>query len=300
MVADYKRIAQRIADLSPGTLIHIIPDSFHKGTVMERLGLLPSITFSPAMLRNFKPPRGPIYSGQRIPKSEQLKLMSRAGIRVPMWTFLTADKSFTESEWGELVILKPNAFGLASNSVGVELVRTRAVQFVPSGAYPIDHPGRAGPMLVQQFIDTGDYSEDYRVITIFGKPLYAFKRISHVKLERPSIQGFDRTSRGVASYAAEATQREAHLCYDEDVLELASRVYLAIPTVPFQAVDMRRDAGSGHLFCLEINPGGNTWNFSSKIAGALPTIDGVRREDQFGAWEISAKALLSVAQSHAK
>jgi hypothetical protein len=80
---------------------------------------------------------------------------------------------------------------------------------------------------------------------------------------------------------------------------MASRAYLAIPQVPFQAVDLRRDMATGHLYCLEINPGGHTWNFSSPRAQRKPTIDGLRREDQFGAWGIVANALVSVARSHA-
>jgi hypothetical protein len=48
----------------------------------------------------------------------------------------------------------------------------------------------------------------------------------------------------------------------------------------------------GRLYCLEINPGGLTWNFSSRRAQDVPTIDGIRREDQFGAWGIAADALI--------
>jgi len=267
--------------------------------VMQYLDERPSITFSPAVLRYLKPPRGPVFSGQAIVKSEQMRLMAKAGVRTPKWTFLTPNKIFNEAEWGKAVIVKPNAFGFATVGRGIELMRTSAVRYIPNEAYPVDHPGRKGPMLVQQFIDTGEFSEDYRVVTIFGKPLYALKRRSLIKMERPTERLSGRTSKGVVSYTGNVNERDAHFCYEKDVLDFASRVYLAIPQVPFQAIDIRRDINTGHLYCLEINPGGNTWNFSSKLAQVVPTIDGIRREDQFGAWEIAARALVSMARSHA-
>ena len=98
---------------------------------------------------------------------------------------------------------------------------------------------------------------------------------------------------------AAAGEREVHYCYEADVLEIARAVYLAIPEVPFHAIDVRRDAADGKLYCLEINPGGNTWNFSSPRGRTIATIDGIRREDQLGAWDIAAKALIEQTRLHA-
>ena len=64
---------------------------------------------------------------------------------------------------------------------------------------------------------------------------------------------------------------------------MAATTYRAIPEVAFQAIDVRREKSTRRLYCLEINPGGNTWNFSSARAQAIATIDGIRREDQLGA-----------------
>ncbi|MEJ0098025.1 MAG: hypothetical protein WDM84_09025 [Bauldia sp.] len=47
------------------------------------------------------------------------------------------------------------------------------MRYVPPEAYPARHPGRRGPMLVQQFIDSGDRVTVYRVLTRFSaSPLY--------------------------------------------------------------------------------------------------------------------------------
>jgi hypothetical protein len=299
MLADYEKIAARIHVIARGIMVHLLPDALQSREVMLHLNKLRSITFSPTVLRQFTPPRGPVFSGQAIPKAEQMRLMAKSGVRTPKWTFLTPHKTFDEAEWGCVVIFKPSAFGFASAGRGIELMRTSAVRYLPPSAYPTDHPGRKGPMIVQQFINSGEYAEDYRVVTIFGHPLYALKRRSLVPMENIIKTGAIRSTTGVVSNASAAGQREVHLCYEKSILDFAARLYLAVPQVPFQAVDVRRDVSTGHLYCLEINPGGHTWNFSSKRAQLVPTIDGKRREEQFGAWEIAARALITMAHSHA-
>jgi hypothetical protein len=299
MVPDYQQITAKIRALSDRTLVHIVPDNMLDSRIMSRLNQWPSISFSPSLLLAFSPPRGPLYSGKVLPKSEQMTLMAKSGVRTPKWAFLAPDKAFDEAVWGKAVIVKPNVFGWSSGGAGIELVRTDAVRYIPREAYPPEHPGRQGDMLVQQFIDSGEHSEDYRVVTMFGHPLYALKRKSLVRMANIFDGVIERTTAGVVSNAGAREAREVHLCYEQPVLKFASLAYLAIPQVPFQAVDIRRDINTGHLYCLEINPGGFTWNFSSKRARQTPTIDGVRREDQFGAWEIAAKALVSMAESQA-
>jgi hypothetical protein len=298
MLPSYKRIAQHVDELATDIAIYLLPDAFQPKWVIQRLRELPSITFSPTKLKEFSPPRGPVFCGKRITKVEQMQLLTRAGVRTPKWTILTPDKKFNEDEWGRMVILKPNAFGISSFGRGIELVRTSAIKYLPPAAYPSGHPGRNGPMLVQQFIDTGKHSEDYRVITMFGYPLYAIKMRSPIAIEDIFETGTERTSIGVASNAA-GDELEISYCYDQSVLDLASKVYLAIPHVPFQGVDIRKDNATGRLYCLEVNPGGNTWYFSGPRAELSPTIDGIRREDQFGAWKIAAITLIDIARTQA-
>jgi hypothetical protein len=210
---------------------------------------------------------------------------------VPKWTFLEANRSYSEAEWGRFVIVKPNAWGVASHGRGIELARTSSLKHRAPALYPENHPGRLGHMLVQKFIDTGPHSEDYRVVSIFGRALYALRRKSLVEIEDLDATGRNSTSVGIVSNA-QSGPRDVGYCYDEDVLAMAAATYRAIPEVGFQAIDVRREKGTGRLYCLEINPGGNTWNFSSPRARAIPTIDGIRREDQLGAWKIAAEALV--------
>jgi hypothetical protein len=290
---DYQKIRKNIQFHSNRVRVHIVPDNI----LSNKFPDIPTLTFCPSILRVFRPPRGHVFSGKVIPKSEQMRLLAKNGVRVPKWSFLDASQKYGEADWGPLVIVKPNAFGAASGGKGIELVRTTALRYKPPIAYPAGHPGRQDRMIVQKFVETGDFSEDHRVVTMFGRTLYALRRKSLIKLERPvdSVP----TTVGVVSNATASGQREVHLCYDKDVLDFASKIYRAIPDVPFQAVDIRRESGTGMLYCLEINPGGNTWNFSSARAREVPTIDGLRREDQFGAWEIAAKTLIEVTHKFA-
>ena len=72
---------------------------------------------------------------------------------------------------------------------------------------------------------------------------------------------------------------------DADILALARRAHAALPEIALQGIDIIREAGSGKLFVLEANPGGNTWIFSKgamterlkKVLGVDRLTDQVRR-----------------------
>jgi hypothetical protein len=288
---DYRAIAHEIRKAANDIDIYIVADSPGKERPSAEIGFRPLLTFSPSMIDYFRPPRGAVFSGKRITKSEQMQRLAKGRVRVPKWTFLEANRSYSDAEWGRFVIVKPNAWGAASHGRGIELVRTSSLAYRAPSLYPPDHPGRHGHMLVQKFIDTGIHSEDYRVVAIFGRALYALRRKSLVEIEDLDVTGRNSTSTGIVSNSRSGPRKVGY-CYEEDVLAMAAATYRAIPEVAFQAIDVRREKSTDRLFCLEINPGGNTWNFSSTRAQALPTIDGIRREDQLGAWQIAAEALI--------
>lgn len=296
--SDYEAIAAEIKKASSDINVFIAPDQLGVDLRREDLSGRPLLTFSPAALKYVTPPRGRIFCGRKIMKSQQMRLLSNGGVRVPKWTLLEPARKYHESDWGRFVILKPDTWGLASKGRGVELVRTASIVYKPPALYAQGAGGYHGDLIVQKFIDTGKYSEDFRVVTMFGRPLYAVHRKSLVEMENLDVTGGNRTSQGVVSNA-DSGPREVHYCYDEAVLKFASQAYRAIPEVAFQAVDVRREIGTGRLFILEINPGGNTWNFSSARADKLRTIDGIRREDQLGAWKIAAEALIEYTRLYA-
>lgn len=297
--SDFEKIGRRIIALSSDIHVHITPDVAPPPQVYRKLAERPTLTFCPSRLSNFRPQRGAVFCGQFLPKSEQLRRLAKAGIRVPSWSVLKPGRVYGEAEWGRFVIVKPDAFGAATAGRGVELVRTASLAFLPRMFHAPDHPGAKGAMLVQKFIDSGERTEDYRVLTLFGRPLYALKRIALTPREDLDRTGRDRTRTGVATNV-EAGPRELQYCYDPKVLAFAARTYAAIPEVPLQAVDITREQATGRLYCLEINPGGNTWNVTDARDPDNPTvIDGRRREDQFGAFEIAARALIDETRRRA-
>lgn len=286
---DYQAIAHEIRKKSGDIEVYILRDV---AGIIAPPGMFerPLMTFCPTQLQHFKPARGAAFTGQRIAKDEQMKRLAKSGVRVPKWAYAEAGLKLSEAEWGSVVIVKPIAFGFASKGRGIELASTSAFTYVPP-ALSTYQGKRKSHYVVQQFIDTGEFSQDYRVVTLFGRPLYALYRKSLIPLMRPNGVTVTRTQDGVISNAPSGP-RELHFCYDKEVLDFAATCYRAIPEVPLQAVDVRRDIHTGRLYCLEINPGGNTWNFSSPHARNIPTIDGIRREDQLGAWSIAAEALI--------
>ncbi|MEG3806264.1 hypothetical protein DBT53_000625, partial [Aerococcus mictus] len=156
--------------------------------------------------------------------------------------------------------------------------------------FPADHPIRKSPILVQKFIDTGEYPESYRVLTLFGEPLYCMT----FRQQRPraplSASDEELLAAPIASNAGDDYLHE--LVEDAEVLDFARRAAAAMPAIPLQGLDIIREAGTGKLFVLENNSGGNTWHFSSQISQTgLQRIPREQRIAQFGAWDIAAKIL---------
>ena len=135
---------------------------------------MPTLVVSPGKLIDFRPLRGKVYAGTAIPKLEQLARFEAAGIPVPPSAEITPGVNLPEAAFGSHVVVKPG-YSTASQGHDMKLMRREAVGFQPRESYPEDHPGRYGPMFAQRFIDTGEYVNHHRVLTLFGTPLLAFK-----------------------------------------------------------------------------------------------------------------------------
>ena len=216
---DYKSVADEIRKRCDDIKVFIFPDM----EVVPQLAELsenPLMTFCPSILHYFKAPRGKVFCGQKIRKDEQLRLLAKGGVRVPRWVYFKPHLQLSEREWGPFVIIKPVQFGYATKGRDIELVRTAAFKSLPLAMMKIE--GRIQSVkIVQQFIDSGEHSEDFRVVTIFGRTLYALRRKSLVKLQRPEGSAI-KTSEGVVSNAAAGTPREVAYCYDKEILAFAA------------------------------------------------------------------------------
>jgi hypothetical protein len=297
-VGDLEEIRDRIARQAPDIEVFIVPATVPAAGEERRIANRPSLIFSPMRLGWFRPRRGKIYCGRIMPKVDQMKVLQRAGIPVPKWTVLRPDTRLAVSEWGPVVILKPAAWRFASGGKGISLMRTEKVKFRERSSFPEGHPGRHGSMIVQEFIPTGEHPTKTRVLSLFGEILYGLERVASDKL--PDLDAPDEVlelGRVVSSGGALRTT----LVINQPLIDLARKVFNCFPLIPLQAVDIIYDSRDGTAYVLEINPGGNTWHFSSRWAAAFEKeLGGQKLKDQLGAFDIAARVLIDRTRREAQ
>jgi len=274
--SDWHEIARMVRRIDPTTGVMVV--SFDRpGLEIRKLAAtLPSLVFSPGPLGKFVPERGKVYHGRLIHKFEQLYRLDQAGVRVPMSTVLGPDTTLDPAVWGEFVVLKPTDIITSSKGTGIQLMRTVRVRYIKPEDYPEGHPGRLGPMVVQQFINSGPRMPHYRVLTLFGEPLYC--QMSEAGEDRVDLSSDDETIEAAPVAMNVLLGKTKTFLYRADVVALARAAYRAVPEAPLQGCDIIRDAATDRLFVLELNPGGNTWHFSSNFQAPLRAIDGAEHE----------------------
>jgi len=300
---DLVRIATKVRWLDPSIGVFIARAEVEDEALHEAAAQNPSLVFSFGPLGRFKPKRGKIYQGRIIPKFEQLRRLHAAGVPVPRTAYLTPQTDLSPAIWGDLVILKPSDIGSSSHGAGIQLMRTERVRYRAPEEYPEDHPARKGPMIIQQFIDTGDHIESFRVLTLFGEPLYC----SRSRAASPRIR-LDATDEEIEKAMIHIQglafeERRRTYVYDADVLMAARSAHGAIPEAALQGCDVLRDHRSGRVYILELNPGGNTWHFSSdyfaETRGRDPDEMNRMRYSQFDAMNTAAHVLVERCRAEA-
>jgi hypothetical protein len=293
--ADLEAIARAASALAPDIEVFIASNDIPSSATRKRAARRPTLVYSPTVLRSFRPLRGKVYAGALITKDVQLRRLAQAGVPVPDFAVLAGDFEFDPSRFGPIVMIKPTGF--TSHGQGIAMVRAAEL----SGRKWRDHPAvRAadGPrLIVQRFVDTGEYPSHYRVLTLFGEPIFAFRAVS--TLRRPSL---DASSELLASgpFMAKHGQRRLIVPVEMDVLDLSRQSFGAISEVALHGCDIVREAQTGRLFVLEVNPGGNTWSFSSRWAELLRgELNMPDLSAQFDAWRTCARVLVQRTRSEA-
>jgi hypothetical protein len=310
---DFEEIRCKIEALAPDIDVQIAQADQSADLLDHTIWQRPCLVVSFGRMKTFRPKRGFVYCGRYIPKFEQLAELNRAGILIPLSAPFVFGQTLEERVWGPLVVLKPTTRGFMSQGA-VFLMRTRRAHELAERIFPSGHPVREQPLLVQRFVDTGAWPSYYRVLSLFGEALYC--RQTYTNKPRPPLDASDEDllKARIATNAESTTRRQQRAANDSDVLELARRVYTAVPSIPLQGIDIIREASTGRLFVLEINPGGNTWHFSSthmerrreQRRRILPPEEHnafLTREDrikQFGAWDIAAKVLIEKTYQDAR
>lgn len=297
---DFEEIGEKIRELEPRVDVHIAKHN----VPLEQNGLAadmwnrPTLTISFWHLGIFRPKRGTVLCGRYCPKIVQLSRFKEMGVRSPTAMIYDFRTALDRKVMGDLVVLKSGRGAFASNGNCTFLLRTPRAAEMAARVLPPTHPARRGPMIVQRFIDTGEYPANYRVLCLLGEPLLAMEYRS--RRMRPPLDASDDALLH-ASIASNAEGNYSHaLVAPSDVLGFARQVAATMPRVPLQGIDIVREQSTGQLFVLENNPGGNTWHFSSKMSEeGRREVTREQRIAQFGAWDIAARALVASTLRHA-
>lgn len=302
-LSDWRTIAERARNVDPTTGIIVVGADRDNAKLREKAAQLPSLIFSPGPLGRFQPLRGRVYQGRQIRKFEQLQRLAAAGLPVPRTQMLQPGIRLDPKVWGEHTIVKPTDIPTSSKGAGIQLMRTERVRYIAPQDYPANHPGRFGPMVAQQFIDTGDRISAYRVLTLFGEPLYC--QLSQAQEKRVDLGADDGVLEGgtIAIQGVEENRLRIFK-YEADVVALARAAHRAVPEIPLKGVDILRDGRTGRLYLLELNPGGNTWHFSSRFLAEARAKAGPEHERQrlaqLDAFGTAAHVLMGVTRREAE
>ena len=230
-----------------------------------------------------------------IPKHTQLKILKRFGLPVPRWALVEAGSKFSSAEWGPMVVTKPVGHN-ASFSRGIEVKIPENIAFKEHNPVQTNPLDSHTAIMVQRFVDTGEFRPQNRVLTLFGKVLYG----EEIRAEEPIPTPDPPTVESLARFVITPVlvKRVRSFIYDTEILALASRIFRAFPDIPLQACDILREAKTGKLFILEINAGGDTWHFSSYF-GQYQRVEGKKRDEQFDAFTVAAQVLVERTRQEA-
>jgi hypothetical protein len=301
-VDDLIEIARHVRDIDPGIRTFIVSVSSAASVSRREAARRPTLVVSPGSITDFRPHRGKVYQGWPVPKFEELSRLDAAGLPVPRTAILTPDLELDPAVWGEIVVLKPTDIATSSQGIGINLMRTSRVRYRSPQEYPADHPGRLGPMMVQQYIDTGEKLTGYRVLTFFGEPLCT--HFSHSDAARVDASAPDGAIESAVVAMQKGENRERVLTIDPEVVALARRAHAALPEIPLMGCDIIREAPTGRLYFLELNCGGNTWHFSSNFGEKIRRLHGpewvLRQRQQFDAMRTAARVLVDRTRREAE
>lgn len=269
--ADYEEIARRMDAIE----VFVVDTKDGALTDPRFDGEAPTLTVSPMPIKKFLPPRGAVCQGFEHPKSEQYRRLEGLGVPVPRWDLILPEASLDPQDWGPYVLVKPD---LGRKGAEIFIKRTGRVRY------------RAPAFLAQEFIYTGRWPVNYRVVTLFGRSLMSWRCEAHHRFV-PLESRWDFKARGGITVVSNKRDSRYTLAFERDVISLAERAHAAFPDQPLLGTDIVRDADSGALFVIECNPRGDAWLISSDMGRMIEQANNLDFAGQFGALDIAAEAL---------
>jgi hypothetical protein len=261
---DFEEISAKVLALDPDITIYSLAAG-STDQLPESAWQRPTLTVALNSKFNLKVKRGPILKNHQISKLAQHRIFQDADLPTPPTLPFRFGMQLDPIMFGDFVIIKPMSLVLGSHGRGVQLFRRRRLETMLSSDFPsghLIHQDREG-YLVQKFIDTGEFVSYNRVSTFFLEPMYSY--FSSSKSIRGSLDSPNEIIESLPITNNSSRFRDRQLRAEDDVVAFARRVHEAFPNVPLLGTDILREHGTGKLFVIECNPGGNTWHFSSKM-----------------------------------
>jgi hypothetical protein len=290
---DFAIVADAVRRLDPGIRVCVSHEETETEAAAEALAGLATVVVSFDGNRAIPLPAHRRFVCRHIIKTAQLRQYAEARIPYPMSAAFSWGMNLDPQRWGPLLVMKPLDPHVTSRGI-VHLIPTSVLGQLKPAHFAPGHPIHSTPMLLQAFIDTGEYPSHYRVLMLFGEPLYACEHVM-VSPRPPLDAPVEQLLK--ANIATNGGERRRRLFDDADVIAFARRMAKALPAIPLQGIDVMRHHASGQLFAIENNTGGNTWHFSSGMGEELR--EQISRDAliaQFGAFDRAAEALVETTR----
>ncbi len=247
---------------------------------------LPTVVISmravTAVELRFVPSWATVWRQAAYDKVQECEFLQRAGIPVPKWAAIDEASRPDLTGFGEFVVVKP-AHG--SRGALVRVMRRDRVRWRPLEvewhAFT-DTRGTSSRLLVQEYVHTGAWPISYRVGTIFGEPIYAWRMVA--SQTRPPFPEGKPDSAFFDGRTIVATSKGCRVddLVPQDVLQLARMAHGAFPDVPLLGTDIIRDDTTGKLYVLEVNSSGGTFHLTSVVRERILKETGIDLLSQFG------------------
>ncbi|MEE8106061.1 MAG: ATP-grasp domain-containing protein [Planctomycetota bacterium] len=289
-------VANHVREIAPDIAVHVVRDERRRWK-RRLLALRPTLVFSPARLQHrVGPKRANVFQGADLGKSEESKRLEAAGVPVPRWTLLREGENPDLQGFGPYVVRKPDG---GARGADVKIIRRGRVKW----RRPTVARNNNSNLMVQEFVYTGPYPVSYRVSTLLGEVLWA-TRVEASRERRPlptrHAFGTGGVRGGGVSIVANTRDSTWTLTDDAEILALARRAAAALPEIPLLGVDLVRDADTGEVFVIEVNPSGWTWHFSSHRGVSIQRDNNIDFDAQFGGLRRAAEALVRVTREQAR
>jgi hypothetical protein len=290
---DWLEVKQRIEARAPDIEVRIATNGSPNSVTARWQIQRPSLVFSVSPLFNFKPKGGTVHAGHPMTKIEQIERLASNGFAVPPTALLSPNLVLDRETWGRYVVLKPWDGKMGQD---VRLLRTEDV----AARYPeLTFEGKR-QMVVQPYIEHSEdgYPTEYRVLSLFGHVLYCAR--NRWGASRRPLEEIASDPNGIIASNDKTFGRVRTLCNDPEIIALGVRAHAAFPECPTVAVDFIRNADTGQLCIMEVNPEGLSWHFSS-VTSRTFTAEHIRDlYSQFNALDRTAELLIEKTRAEAR